>query len=202
MKRQAYPAYKDSGIEWLGKIPEHWDVKRIKRIFNILNGSTPKTSDPTFWDGRILWATPDDLGRLKGDILYKTERMITKAGYASCGTTLAPAGSLILSTRAPIGHLAIAGKALCTNQGCRSFVFRGTGDSHYYYYLLLASHQELGSWGQGSTFAELSRSKLENIHIVTPPLSDQRAITVFLDREAAHVDALIAGKERQINKKV
>jgi len=196
--RRSYPEYKDPGNEWLGEIPEHWNIKALKRIFIIISGSTPKSSEPAYWDGDILWATPDDLGKLDGDTLLTTSRLITEAGYKSCGTSLASGGSLILSTRAPIGHIGIAGTPLCTNQGCRSLVFRKNDDTRYYYYLLLASHSELESWGQGSTFKELSRTKLEAIYFVSPPVIEQRAIASFLDRETARIDSLVEKKERQI----
>jgi len=193
-----YPYYKDSGVEWLGEIPEHWSIMPIKRIFYILNGSTPKSSEPSYWSGSISWATPDDLGSLETDTLKITKRMITQEGYESCGTQLAPTGSLVLSTRAPIGHLAIAGVPLCTNQGCRCLVFRGKTQNRFYYHQLLAAKQELESWGQGSTFKELSRDKLVSVSLVSPTLDEQQAITAFLDRETSRIDTLIAKKQRQI----
>jgi len=136
---RSYPVYKDSGFEWLGGIPEHWNVRPLKRIFKILNGATPKSGKPSYWDGEIPWATPDDLGNLEGDALQRTQRMITKEGYESCGTSLAPAGSLILSTRAPIGHLAISVVPLCTNQGCRCLVFRAEDNKRFHYFQLLTA---------------------------------------------------------------
>jgi type I restriction enzyme S subunit len=134
-----YPAYRDSGIEWLGKVPEGWGIKALKRTFKTLNGSTPKSGESDYWEGVIPWATPDDLGRLKDNTLRATQRMITMEGYNSCGTTMAPSGSLVLSTRAPIGHLAIAGTDMCTNQGCRCLIFRADDDRHFFYYQLLAA---------------------------------------------------------------
>ena len=199
MRWKAYPKYEDSGIEWLGEIPEYWELKSLKRTFRTLNGSTPKSGETDYWDGEISWATPDDLGGLKGNTLNETQRKITEAGYNSCGTSVAPEGSLILSTRAPIGYLAIAGQPMCTNQGCRSLVFRGKEeDRRYFFYLLLAARSELESWGQGSTFKELARNKLESVYLSTPPPAEQRAIADFLDRETARIDTLIEKKERQI----
>jgi len=148
--------------------------------------------------GDIPWATPDDLGRLKDNTLRATQRLITMEGYNSCGTSMAPSGSLVLSTRAPIGHLAIAGTDMCTNQGCRCLVFRADDDSHFFYYQLLAARLELESLGQGSTFKELGRGNLEGVCLATPSISEQRAIAAFLDRETGRIDALIAKKERQI----
>lgn len=195
MTWRPYPEYKDSGIDWLGVIPGHWDLARLKRAFTMLNGSTPKSGEPSFWDGDIWWATPDDLGQLEGDTLSQTRRTITLEGYESCGTCIAPKGSLVLSTRAPIGHLAIAGVPLCTNQGCRCLVFRKNDNRRFHYYLLITAKQELESWGQGSTFKELSRDKLGSVILPSLPLAEQHSIASFLDRKTAKINALIAKKE-------
>jgi type I restriction enzyme S subunit len=186
---------KDSGVEWLGRIPASWKVKRLKRIFHVVNGSTPASGEPSYWDGDIPWITPDDLGDLRGTSIYEARRNITELGYHSCGTTLVPLGSLVLSTRAPIGHLAIAGVPLCTNQGCRSLVFRGTDSATFFFYELMAARPELESLGQGSTFMELAKGMLEDVELVVPPETGQRAIAAFLDRETAWIDSL-AGKVR------
>jgi type I restriction enzyme, S subunit len=198
MKFKRYAQYKDSWVEWLGKIPGHWKVKRVKRLFSVVNGSTPKTSAPDYWDGDIPWVTPDDLGALSSTEMLQTRRYITKSGYDSCGTTLVPKGSLVLSTRAPIGYLAIAGVDLCTNQGCRCLVFLGNSYQKYFYYQILTARSELESWGQGSTFKELGKSHLEYIHLVEPPYHEQSDISTFLDCETAKIDALIEKKERLI----
>ncbi|MDW8373305.1 MAG: restriction endonuclease subunit S [Planctomycetota bacterium] len=183
---------KDSGVEWLGQIPAHWEVRRVKRVFRVVNGSTPASSEPAYWDGSIPWVTPEDLGDLRSKLITATRRSLTEEGYQSCGTTLVPAGSLVLSTRAPIGHLAIAGVDLCTNQGCRSLVFRHSSSREFFYYGLLAARSKLESLGQGSTFRELATEDLENVKITVPPEPEQHAIAAFLDRETAKIDALIA----------
>ncbi|VVB91390.1 Type-1 restriction enzyme MjaXIP specificity protein [uncultured archaeon] len=193
-----YPAYKDSGVEWLGKVPEHWEMKKVKWIFKVINGSTPKTGSSEYWDGDITWVTPDDLGQLHSDTIYESARKITESGYKNCGTTLVPAGSLILSTRAPIGHLAIAGTDLCTNQGCRALVFKHSDITRYFYYQLLIAHSELESWGQGSTFRELSKSKLESIELVSTQIEEQRAIALYLDDRTQKIDSLIEKKQKLI----
>ncbi|MFH1039501.1 MAG: restriction endonuclease subunit S [PVC group bacterium] len=198
MSRRAYPHYRPSCVEWLGDVPEQWEIKALKRTFTTLNGATPKSGNPEYWDGDIPWATPDDLGNLRGSTLDVTSRMITQEGYASCGVTLAAEGSLVLSTRAPIGHLVIAGVRLCTNQGCRSLVFRGDDDRRFFFYQLFAARPKLQSLGQGSTFTELSRDCLTSTYLVSPPLDEQRAIAAFLDRETARIDGLIEKKQRQI----
>jgi type I restriction enzyme S subunit len=193
-----YPAYKDSGAKWLGQIPAHWDSTRLKRLFSVVSGSTPQSAVPEYWDGDIPWVTPEDLGELDATELHDTRRNITRAGYQSCGTSLVPAGTLVLLTRAPIGHLAMAGLTLCTNQGCRSLVFRRDSVKRFFFYQILAARPELVSLGRGSTFKELAKDKLEEIVIGEPPLDEQRAIAAFLDRESAKIDAMVAKKERLI----
>jgi type I restriction enzyme S subunit len=195
---RAYPTYKRSGIEWLAEIPAHWEVKRLKRIFRVVNGSTPASGEPTYWDGDIPWVTPEDLGGLAGTTILETRRNITARGYRSCGTTLVPAGSLVLSTRAPIGHLALAGVDLCTNQGCRSLIFRGRDSRKFFFHQLVAARSKLEALGRGSTFRELASGTLEDLVLAGPPESEQRVIAGFLDRETARIDELVAKKERLI----
>ena len=198
VKWPPYPVYHLSDLPWLGDVPEYWEVKQVKRIFIVTNGSTPNTGIADFWDGDIVWITPEDLGQLRSDTIYGSARRITRDGYQSCGTTLVPPGSLVLSTRAPIGHLAIGGVELCTNQGCRCLVFRRNGNSRFFYYQFLAARPELESYGRGSTFKELGKSELEAVRIVCPPLPEQQAITTFLDRQTTHLDDLIAKNRRLI----
>lgn len=183
--------------EWHGMLPESWERCQIRRRFHIVNGSTPKSDVNGYWNGDIPWATPDDLGALQFDTLYEPSRYISREGYESCGTTLVPQGSLVLSTRAPIGHVAITGVPMCTNQGCRALVpIHPDDETRYYYYQCVAARQHFDARGMGSTFAELGRDRLAEFVLAVPPYEDQRAIAAFLDRKTAQVDALIAAYER------
>ena len=193
-----YPRYKASGVEWLGEIPAHWEAPTLKRPFRVVNGSTPKSGEPGNWDGDIPWVTPEDLGRMKGRLLQGPARYLTRKGYESCGAQIVRAGSLVLSTRAPIGHLAIAGTSVCTNQGCRSLVLRHSGDETYFYFQLHAAEPVLEAAGRGSTFKELATEDLESVALCVPPPGEQRTIAGFLDRETAKIDALVARKKRLI----
>jgi type I restriction enzyme S subunit len=137
---KAYPAYKESDIKWIGDIPKHWEIRKLKRFSSIVNGSTPQSTTTEYWDGDIVWVTPVDLGGLKKEkIIIDSARKITKLGLNSCGTSMTPKGSIILSTRAPIGHLAIAGTDTCTNQGCKTIVpdQNQVSNSYLYYYLFV-----------------------------------------------------------------
>ena len=118
----SYPAYKPSGVAWIGDVPAHWEVRRLRSVADVINGATPSTNVPDYWDGHILWVTPDDLGRLRSRYVTDSARRITEEGYRSCGTTMAPANSLAISTRAPIGHLGILQSKGCVNQGCRLLI--------------------------------------------------------------------------------
>lgn len=197
MSFPAYPAYKDSGIAWLGEVPSHWEVGGLKRYVAIIGGSTPKSEIEDYWDGSIPWVTPADLSRLSDFWISDTLRKITPAGLASCGTTLVPAGSVILSTRAPIGSLGIAKVELCTNQGCKALV-PSRIDEKFLAYLLSISSDELNVRGRGSTFLELSADELGAFRIAFPPPTEQQSIAAFLDRETAKIDALVAEQERLI----
>jgi type I restriction enzyme S subunit len=126
-------------------------------------------------------------------------RKITQEGLDSCGTTLVPAGSVVLSTRAPIGSLAIAKTILCTNQGCKSLVALGGRDSLYLAYVLLAAAVPLNLRGKGTTFLELSADELGAFEVPAPPLDEQCVIATFLDCETRKIDALIAEQERLIS---
>jgi len=193
-----YPAYKDSGVEWLGKVPEHWEVRRLGAVVQILNGATPSSSRPEYWDGDIVWVTPEDLGKLKGRYIDNSSRRITQDGYNACGTTLAPAGSIVLSTRAPIGHLGILRVAACANQGCRLLVPHTVTTSDFLYHMLLAARPSLEVLGQGSTFLELSRSKLGMFPIPLPPLPEQTAIVRFLEYIDRRIRRVVHARQRQI----
>jgi type I restriction enzyme S subunit len=191
-----YPSYKDSGVEWLGEVPGHWKVLALKHHFQIIGGSTPKSDTDSFWDGDILWATPSDLSKRDTVYLNDTVRKITAAGLASCGTTLVPARSIVLSTRAPIGSLAIAEREMCTNQGCKSLVPSSNVSTEYFAYMLSISSTELNIRGKGTTFLELSGDELGAFIVPAPPALEQTQIAAFLDRETAKIDALVAEQRR------
>ena len=189
---------KPSGVEWLGDIPEHWEVRRLRTLAKIINGATPSTQDPLNWDGDIGWLTPEDLGKLTTRYVHKGSRGITLKGYESCGATLAPSGSLAISTRAPIGHIGILQQEACVNQGCRLLTPSDLVESAWLYFSLRAFNDELSSLGQGSTFTELSRDKLGDFAIALPPLSEQAAIVSHLDNLTSDIDAAIAHTRREI----
>lgn len=198
MSLPAYPIYKESGAQWIGKIPIHWQSVALKRNFKLVGGSTPKSDHPAYWDGDIVWVTPSDLSKLNGFEIDAARRNITSEGLKSCATTIVPEGSVILSTRAPIGSLAIASKQLCTNQGCKSLVPTEGQESRFLAYTLSSATSELNTRGKGTTFLELSGEELGALKVPCPGKHEQQAIVTFLDHETAKIDALISGQERLV----
>ena len=197
---RAYPRYRDSGVEWLGEVPEHWQSSPLQRWFSIVNGGTPAIAEETYWDGDTVWLTPDDLGHNEGTWIGAGRRTITEEGVRNSSARVTPAGSVVLSTRAPIGHLAITGVPAATNQGCRMLVPSSDADSCFAYYALLSSRGVLQSLGKGSTFMELTPTDLGGHVLPLPPLDEQRAIAAFLDRETERIDALVAKKRLLIER--
>jgi type I restriction enzyme S subunit len=193
-----YDSYKDSGIEWIGEIPSHWEYSPVKHFAENVNGSTPSSSEESYWNGDINWVTTDDLGKLNQKYIIGTRRTITETGYKSCGTTIAPKGSVVISSRAPIGHLGILKIDACTNQGCKTLIPKNINSEFLYYYLGIGRH-ELEALGQGSTFKELPTSALKGFKILSPPISEQNSIANYLDLKTSQIDDLIAKKERLIH---
>lgn len=149
----------------------------LKNICSIINGSTPSTSNSEYWDGNISWITPKDMSLQKKRYISQGERNITQKGYDSCSTTLVPMDTVLLTSRAPIGYLALAQKELCTNQGFKSLVCdKNKILPLYLYYLLSTKVDYLISISNGATFKELSKQALENIDIDVPSISTQQHI--------------------------
>lgn len=180
-------------------LPESWRRVRLEQICQVVSGSTPKTGVIEYWDGDIVWITPTDLGKLTDKRITASDRQITQAGYENCRAEIVPPGSVIMSSRAPIGHLGIADTPLCTNQGCKSFVPNQETDSLFLYYSLKQAVPLLKSLGSGATFAEISKTQLEKFEIIIPPTySEQKHIGAILDEQIATVEKARTAAEEQL----
>ncbi len=169
---------KESGVKWIGNIPDHWRVCRVKNLFSVVCGATPPPK-PQYWNGDINWIGPADMDET-GEISCG-RRFITPEGYDSCGTTLVPVGSLVLSTRAPVGKVNIAKKELCTNQGCKSLVaYNSLAFNKYFYYVIQAAKEQLIQDSSGTTFLELSTSALSDELLPLPGYEEQERIATYL----------------------
>jgi type I restriction enzyme S subunit len=169
----------------------------LSRLFSVVNGSTPKSDVREYWDGHIVWITPEDLSNRKDVVVTSARRQLTEAGYKSCGTAFVPPGSIILSTRAPIGNVALAGTMLCTNQGCKALVpIADEVVPRFFLYQLQSQKSALNALGSGTTFPELSSSELRRFRLLMPSKHDQLAITEFLDRETTQAERIVAKYRR------
>jgi len=190
--------YKPSGIDWIGDLPKDWKTLRIKNVASIVTGSTPSSSVVEYWDGDIIWVTPGDFNKYD-KIIDDSDNKITEAGYNSCGASIVPVGSVVITTRAPIGNVLISGKELCTNQGCKTLVpFRI--ESRFLYYIISISSIELNILGQGTTFLELSKESLGTFKLPLPEFYEQKEIAYYLDDKTQKIDRLIANKKAQVEK--
>ena len=166
--------YKSSGGEmvWNEKlkrdIPISWEIKLIDDVAEIYNGSTPSTINELNYGGDIVWITPKDLSDQKQKFVYKGERNISQVGYDSCSTHLLPSNTILMSSRAPIGLLAIAKTELCTNQGFKSFVPKSGNTAIYLYYYLQYHIRQIEQLGTGTTFKEVSREDILKFPMLKP----------------------------------
>ena len=175
-----------------------WQCARLGKLCTVVSGSTPSTLVPGYWNGDIAWVTPADLGKLTLPHIRVTERSISSDGLASCGAQMVPPGTVVMSSRAPIGHLAVAAVPCCTNQGCKSFIPGDSVDTWFLYFALKDSVPELRALGSGATFTEISKSAVEAFEILLPSLSEQKRIAAILNEQTAEAERARAATEVQL----
>lgn len=171
-------------------------VGSLRYFSRIKNGTTPASGEAEYWGGNFLWATPEDLGKLTSDRIWATKRQVTAKAVAEANLSVLPVGSVIISTRAPIGHMAINDKPLSFNQGCRGIIPGDKIHGPFLYYLLSSRVPELNAVSNGTTFVELSRDELAAVRVIFPELDSQQRIADFLDERTTRIDGLIAKKTR------
>jgi type I restriction enzyme S subunit len=187
----------------IGKIPMGWQAKATDDLFVVETGTTPSTKQETYWKGgTVNWLTPTDLSRLNGKLRMKgSERKITEKALRETSLTLMPKGSIILSTRAPVGYVAILEDDATFNQGCKGLIPRGTFEilTEFYSYYLSSKKEMLQNLSSGSTFLELSKNRLEKLIMPYLPMLEQKAIVEVLgvvDSAIELADKVIAKTER------
>lgn len=158
-----------------------WKEVTLSEIGTIVGGATPSTKNTSFYDGNIPWLTPKDLSVNSNKFIFRGERNITEAGFNSCSCKMLPKGSVLFSSRAPIGYVAIAANDMCTNQGFKSVIPNEETDSEFLYYLLKYNKDNIASQGSGTTFAEVSGKTMKEIEVMVPKeTDDQRRIASIL----------------------
>ncbi len=196
-----YSAYKDSGVEWLGDIPSHWEVKRLKHVVGFAGGGTPSKDNIDYWGGDIPWVSPKDM---KVPVIVDTEDRITTQGLRESSTNMVPAGAVLLVVRSGIlVHtipVAVAGRDVTLNQDLKALILRSAIVPDYLRYLISGQQaQLLVEWKkEGATVESLEFDLVANTLLPLPGTPEQRAIAAFLDHETAKIDALMAKNERLI----
>ena len=153
----------------LGEIPEGWRTGTVGEVTDVVGGTTPSTKEPRYWkNGTHYWATPKDLSALTTPVLLETDRRITDAGLSKIGSGLLPRGTVLLSSRAPVGYLAIAEVPVAINQGFIAMLPRKQVSSLFLFFWSEASHDEILNHANGSTFLEISKSSFRQIPVVVP----------------------------------
>lgn len=163
-----------------------WPMVKLRDCCEVVGGATPKREVSEYWGSPdVPWVTPKDVSDLACPILEDAPEYISDAGFKSCSTSMLPKGSVLVTSRAPIGNIAIAGRDLCTNQGFKSLVPGEKVDGLYLYYCMKHSSQRLQALGNGATFKEVSKKIVEEFEIPLPPIPEQKRIAAILDEADA-----------------
>ena len=168
---------------------------KLGEVCTIVSGTTPKSTQPEYWDGDLNWVTPAELTE-ESNVIYESQRKITQQAVIDSSLKSFPAGTVLLSSRAPIGKVAIAGTEMYCNQGFKNLICSEKIYNRYLYHYLKSKAEYLNSLGRGATFKEISKAIVENIEIPLPPLAEQRKIAAVLDK----VSDLIAKRRQQLTK--
>jgi type I restriction enzyme S subunit len=189
-----YPAYKASGIEWLGGIPETWVVRPVKHLTRFTTGWTPPTGREELYGGNHFWANISDLGPR---VLITTQKTISDEAIRTARLAVVQAGSLLFSFKLSVGLVSLVGADMFTNEAIAAFAPSPYIDTEYLYWaapVFIPRNAQENIYGAPL----LSRERIANASMASPPLAEQRTIATFLDRETARIDALVAKKERLI----
>lgn len=172
---------------------DEWQKGTVSDFGEVIGGATPsKDVDEYFCSDGIVWLTPKDLTATGKKFIYKGETDITDEAYRSCSTKIMPAGSVLLTSRAPVGCVAIAMTGLCTNQGFKSIVPYDEIGTAFVYYFLKENRQLLESHSSGTTFMEISGNVLKNIPVSIPPKALTQKFTALCQPIFAHQEQIEA----------
>lgn len=201
-KTKALPEITEDQI--LFDIPESWEWVRLSEIGDIVGGGTPKTGNSSFWNGgNIPWLTPADMKFIPGKHVKNGQRFITEDGLRGSSAKLMPKGTIIYSSRAPIGYIGIAENDLATNQGFKSLVPYEISVNEYVYYCLISRTNEIISRASGTTFKEISGSEFGLTIIPLPPLEEQKRIVSKIEELMSYTEKYgeSYSKVEELNKK-
>jgi len=169
-------------------MPSGWAIASLADIGEIVSGGTPSTAVLEYWNGDINWISPVDLSGYTGKYISKGKKSITPLGLQKSSARLIPKGSVLFSSRAPIGYVAIASDELCTNQGFKSIIPNKMISNEYLYYFLKYAKKQAEDLASGTTFKEISLSNFAKIKIPVPPLAEQHYIVAKIDELFSSLD--------------
>ena len=168
----------------------------IGQLGEVVGGGTPTSDNPKNWDGKVMWATPTDINKLKSRYIKETVRTLTEEGLRNSSAKLHPIGTILLTSRASIGFPAITLLPMATNQGFQSLRPNEKLHTEYGYQVLLHNKHNLKKLSAGSTFLEISSKEIKQFKLPIPPLSEQKKIASVL----ISINNLIEKKELQLDK--
>ncbi len=197
-----YPAYKDSGIEWLGYIPAHWSVNRTKFVARLRSGHTPSRQHPEYWENcTIPWFGLADVWQIReGAVEYvsETNEKISELGLANSAARLLPRGTVILSRTASVGFAAILNVDMATTQDFVNWVCGPSIRPEYLLYVFRSMQHEFRRLTMGSTHQTIYMPDVGQFSTPIPPIREQERIVELIRSETGRIDALVAKKERLI----
>lgn len=171
-----------------------WKEGKLGDILSVKGGTTPSTNEPRFWNGNIAWTSPRDVTTLNGMYLFKTERTITEEGLAKISSGLLPTGTLLMSSRAPVGVLAFAEIPIAINQGYIAIIDDKGYPKEFIYLWLKGNMETVHSYSNGSTFMEISKTAFKSLDITIP---DEKTVNVFT-AQVKPIFAKIKSNQQQI----
>lgn len=187
-----YPKYKSSGVPWLGDVPEHWEVKRVKHVAQHTTGWTPPTGERAGYEGTNLWATIADIG---ARVITDTKSKISDEAVTQASIVVSPVGSLLFSFKLSVGQVSVAGVPLYTNEAIATFLPSDGYTLSWAFYAFPAFIPENSAINiYGAKL--LNQQRINDAALVVPAPDEQSAIATYLDTETARIDTLVAEKEK------
>ena len=172
-------------------LPDTWEWCRLRSLGYIVGGGTPSTTNPSYWGGSIPWLSPADLTGYSQKYIAHGKKNITEAGLEKSSAVIMPAGSVLYSSRAPIGYVVISENPISTNQGFKSLVPVVSGMSEFYYYALKARTYDIKQRAIGTTFKEISGHDFGDTLVPLPPLKEQKYIVQTIEQYNAILEAIL-----------
>ena len=180
----------------VGEIPVDWEVIRLGDYCEVWGGGTPSIHKPEYWNGDIPWAVPQDIKKLKGNVIEDTQKTITEEALANSRAKILPAGSILLAVRVAVGECAINSRPMATSQGFANLVCRRNLHNRFLLYRLKFMRKELDSLSRGSAYRQISKQSIRKLRIPLPAFEEQKKIADIL----AAIDEAIVKKQEIIEK--